>query len=144
MNGKHALMTKQIKSQKKLQFHFQVFILFFKLIEIKYFLDDKKWTPAQIIPDYPSIPLQVLVESKSETGTFNEFFSIYKFKHKIDLEIDDYFLPSGVFCPGLTNTKTLPNIPKSFSFANQLVETIEEVVDKAGRIDTIRVIFRCI
>lgn len=104
-------------------------------------LDDKKWTPAQIIPDYPSIPIQVLIESKSQTGTFkNEYFSIFKFKHKIDLEIEDYFLPSGVFCPGLANSKPLPNIPQSFSFANQLVETIEELVDKAGRIDTFRVI----
>ncbi|RNA35762.1 EF-hand domain-containing D1, partial [Brachionus plicatilis] len=101
--------------------------------------NDKKWSPAQIIPDFPSIPVQFLVESKNQDGTYKtEYFSVFKYKHGIDLEVEDYFLPSGIFCPGLANLKPLPNIPKAFSFANQLVETVEEVMDKAGKIDTIR------
>ncbi|CAF0782421.1 unnamed protein product [Brachionus calyciflorus] len=103
------------------------------------FSNPKKWSPAEISANFPSVPVQTKIESLGQDGSYkSEVLSVFKYKSRLDLTLEDYFVPSGVYCPGRINLKSLPTMPKSFTFSNQLSETIVEVLDKAGKIDYLR------
>jgi hypothetical protein len=70
------------------------------------FNDPTLWKPAAIdltknVTGFESIPVEILMNTKNSFGTVDTiFYSITDFKPFLDLEIEDYTTPSGVYCPG--------------------------------------------
>jgi hypothetical protein len=84
-----------------------------------------------------SVPVQVIVESKTSEGLITQdIHSIVEFRPYLLLNEEDYFVPNGVYCPGKNNLKELPKLPKSFSFSLSEVQPLPASDSKVGTIDT--------
>ena len=57
------------------------------------FLDPTKWSSAAAFKGYPSVPVQLEVDSKDQSGKLNtDITAITQFRPFIDLEEEEYFV----------------------------------------------------
>lgn len=62
--------------------------------KIRYsFTDPTRWTPAITTPEYDSVPVQVIVDTKDIAGTIStDFYEIHEFRPFLALKQEGYFV----------------------------------------------------
>lgn len=107
------------------------------------FTDPDKWKPAAVdtknTTGYQSIPVEIVMYRKKDVDPNNIrtiIYTITDFKPSIDLDIEQYTTPGGIYCEGRKNLKPLPELPHSFAFETQVVEEFEFNPDE-GLVSTI-------
>ncbi|CAH1772789.1 unnamed protein product [Owenia fusiformis] len=109
-------------------------------IDVNYWRSCQQWQypPANMTVDYyftalnwsssfdgPSIPVRAVVEGISNDKDIPHYFRhTYDFvQFTIPIEQDDklFDTPPGVYCEGRKKTKPLPNLPKAFSYREEIV-----------------------